>query len=451
VRDNQRGTRLSAVRSGLIVCLLVLIASPCRAEPELAPAEETLPPVLSLDTALGWALQHNPDLAALRQQHGIAAAGIVIARTYPYNPTLYNRVTYVTGPEAAGITMRVPDQGGLFFQVELCHQGRYRLDAAEATLTRTDWEIAFQELTLAVRVVRAFYAVLYRQEKVCLVEETIRLNQRVLEQIRRLVEQGRLRGADLIVAQTDVDAIRALLSTARSALTLAQAELYRSLGVTCATVNVAGALELPPCATDCQALVEKALHGRADLRGRQVAVDEAEARLRLQLADRYGNPTVGPFFEQDPTNISFVGVQMNIPLPLFNTKCGEIQLREAEKQRAFLDVQRTEVLIQQDVEAAVARLASACAGVQVYRAEVLPNLRTAVDNVQKLLQRGDPGVDALKVADLERKLLRARDGYLDALFEMSQAHADLVAAVGDPLLAVAPCPTPSSQPATHLP
>jgi outer membrane protein TolC len=326
--------------------------------------------------------------------------------------------------------------------VELCHQGRYRLDAAEATLTRTDWEIAFQELTLAVRVVRAFYAVIYRQEKVCLVEETIRLNQRVLEQIRRLVEQGRLRGADLIVAQTDVDAIRALLSTARSALTLAQAELYRSLGVTCATVNVAGALELPPCATDCQALVEKALHGRADLRGRQVAVDEADARLRLQLADRYGNPTVGPFFEQDPTNISFVGVQMNIPLPLFNTKCGEIQQREAEKQRAFLDVQRTEVLIQQDVEAAVARLASACAGVQVYR---------AVDNVQKLLQRGEPGVDALKVADLERKLLRTRDGYLDALFEMSQAHADLVAAVGDPLLAVVPCPTPPSLPATHLP
>src|SRR5947209_7563268 len=44
------------------------------------------PPLLTMDQAVLWALQHNPDLASLRQQHGIAAAGIVIANTYPFNP-----------------------------------------------------------------------------------------------------------------------------------------------------------------------------------------------------------------------------------------------------------------------------------------------------------------------------------------------------------------------------
>ena len=33
---------------------------------------------------------------------------------------------------------------------------------------------------------------------------------------------------------------------------------------------------------------------------------------------------------------------------------------------------------------------------------------------------------------------RARDGYLDALFEVNQAQADLAAAVGDPALALNP-------------
>src|SRR5439155_9011124 len=46
----------------------------------------------TLDSAVIWALQNNPELAALRQQHGIAAAGVVIARTYPYNPTLQAKI-----------------------------------------------------------------------------------------------------------------------------------------------------------------------------------------------------------------------------------------------------------------------------------------------------------------------------------------------------------------------
>src|SRR5260221_7545024 len=39
---------------------------------------------LTLDAAIRWSLEHNPEIMALRQQHGIAAAGIVIAYTYPF-------------------------------------------------------------------------------------------------------------------------------------------------------------------------------------------------------------------------------------------------------------------------------------------------------------------------------------------------------------------------------
>jgi hypothetical protein len=43
-------------------------------------------------------------------------------------------------------------------------------------------------------------------------------------------------------------------------------------------------------------------------------------------------------------------------------------------------------------------------------------------------------VDVLRVIDVHRKLLRARDGYLDTLWELRQAQADLAAALGDPAL-----------------
>ena len=63
-----------------------------------------------------------------------------------------------------------------------------------------------------------------------------------------------------------------------------------------------------------------------------------------------------------------------------------------------------------------------------------------LEGVRKLFLESAPGVDVLRVIDLQRKLLQGREGLLDALWEVNQAQADLVAAVGDPLLAAGPCP-----------
>jgi len=52
------------------------------------------------------------------------------------------------------------------------------------------------------------------------------------------------------------------------------------------------------------------------------------------------------------------------------------------------------------------------------------------------LDAGDPNVNIIHVVEPRRKTLKVRDGYLDALWELRQARADLAAAVGDPALAV---------------
>jgi outer membrane protein TolC len=58
------------------------------------------------------------------------------------------------------------------------------------------------------------------------------------------------------------------------------------------------------------------------------------------------------------------------------------------------------------------------------------------ESFDKLFGAGEPGVDVLRLIDVRRRLLRARDGYLDAQFELSQAEADLAAAIGDPSLII---------------
>src|SRR5438128_853540 len=61
-----------------------------------APAETLAP--MSADAAIRYALLNNPEIAAQRQQHGIAAAGVVIAKTYPFNPVWESSVRAAFGP-----------------------------------------------------------------------------------------------------------------------------------------------------------------------------------------------------------------------------------------------------------------------------------------------------------------------------------------------------------------
>ncbi|MBV9125918.1 MAG: TolC family protein [Planctomycetes bacterium] len=400
--------------------------------------------VWTLDAALAWALQNNPELAVLRQQHGIAEAAVVIARTYPFNPASENRIQEASGPASAGITNVIPLENLLLLEVEIRHQGRYRRQAALAGLSRTDWDIAFQEQSLAVRVMRAFGELLYRRQKLELLEETIRLNEQLVRDVQRLLAAGRLAGPDLIVAQTEVDATRALLGTARGLLSQSQYSLARELGLVEGVLEIQGSLEVPAPTGDAEVLTQVALERRADLRSTQAAVAEAEANLRLEVANRFGNPVIGPAFTYDPTRVSSAGVQINFPLPVLNTHRGEIMQRRVQQGQAELDVRRAEIQVRQDVQTALSRLRATTAVVETYRDKILPNLRQSLNQIQQLFRAGQPGVDLLRVVDVQRKLLQARDNYLDALFELNQARADLAAAIGEPIVTAGPGATPET-------
>jgi cobalt-zinc-cadmium efflux system outer membrane protein len=303
-------------------------------------------------------------------------------------------------------------------------------------LTRTDWEIAFQELSLTVRVLRAFDTVIYQQNKAALVEETLRLNEAAAKDVSVLAQQGKLRAIDLILIRTEVNDTQAQLGPARVAYEKAWHELRRALGVVDGNFTVQGTLDAPLLREDAEALLAAAFEQRPDLHARQAAVAEAEARVRLALADRYGNPNLGPAYEYDPTRINLIGAQFTLPLPVLNTHRGEIYQRAAERTRAALELRQAEVTIQQDLAAALARLNAAHRWVESYRNDLLPDLQKSVDATQKLFAAGESSVDVLRVLDVRRKMLKARDNYLDALWELSQAHADLAAAVGDPSVAL---------------
>jgi cobalt-zinc-cadmium efflux system outer membrane protein len=406
-------------------------------------AAQPLPPteephlILSLGAALTWSLQHNPELMALRQQHGIAAAGIVIARTYPFNPALETKLRYTSGPSSAGVNNWLSQEHKVLIDIECRGQGGFRRQGASATLSRTDWEIANQEVALGIRLTRAFDTAVYREQKRQLLQATIQLDQTAAAQVEGLVKAATLKPVDQIVILSEVEDARAQLQVGQSLLVTAYNDLRRALGLVGEPFQLQGRLEAPPVPGETADVLQVAMERRPDLHARQAAIAEADARLNLEIANRYGNINAGPAYEFDPTRVNLIGVQFLVPFPVFNTHQGEIMQRRAESARAGADLRQTEVAIRQDVQAALARLNQARTLVDTYQSGIVPHLEKSLADIRRLFDN-DPSGNLLPVIDVQRKLLRARDAELDALWEARQAVADLAAAVGDPLLAVPP-------------
>jgi cobalt-zinc-cadmium efflux system outer membrane protein len=413
----------------LVVALILPMPAPS-VEPRHA--VDTLPTAeLTLGQAVGIALAQNPELMAIRQQHGIAAAAVVTANIYPFNPNYEGRFRPCDGPAIATVVNHFDHEHTILLELELHHQGRYRRCEAHAALRKTDWDIATQELALAVRTVRAYQTLVYRRQKLELLEEFAKLDRKAADQAAQLIQAGRLRGPDLILARAELDDVVAQLGPARTQIAVARAELRRALGTVDEVFNVGGSLDVISPAWEPAALAAIAMARRPELPSRQAAVQQAEAALKLAMANRRGNISAGPTYEYDPTEINLIGATITMPLPLWNRHQGEIQQRQAERIRAVYDLRQTEIDIRQDVQAAVQRYASAKSAVAAFQSTVIPNLQNALNQMQQLFIQGDPGVDVLRIIDVRRRLIHARDAALDALFELHQSWDDMLAASGD--------------------
>ncbi|MCX7664604.1 MAG: TolC family protein [Gemmataceae bacterium] len=392
---------------------------------------------LTLQGTLQYALTQNPQLMAFREQHGVAAAGVVIAKTYPFNP-IYQGTLLQAKNSANPVDNSFFNGHQITWEVQLFRQQKFRQQQAFAALTRTDWEIATQELTVAVNSIRAFDAYLYRKGKLAVSEEFLRLNQKSVEQIKDLVEQGKLKSGDLMVARAEVNDVQAQVNLNRTALITAKRDYYRALGIPEGSVEPVGTLERGVPAGQVEQFLAAAQELRPDRFARLAAVAEAEAEYLFQSADRFGNPQVGPVYEYDDARTRFLGAKVQFPIPVLNRKPGERLQALARRSLALAGVRQVEIEISQDVRLAVQRLAEAENWAENYRKEILPALRKSLSDSELLFEQGQGGVDVLRLLDVRRKLLRAQDGYLDALLAYTSALADLAQAVGDPALAMQP-------------
>src|SRR5581483_7005042 len=122
------------------------------------------------------------------------------------------------------------------------------------------------------------------------------------------------------ILRTEIDDARAQLGQGHLALAVASSELRAALGMAAADRFVLRGDLTPQAAPTgpLEALEDAARRLRPDRHAREAAVAEADARMRLERANRFGNPVVGPTYEYDNGSIHNLGVQFAVPLPVLN-------------------------------------------------------------------------------------------------------------------------------------
>jgi cobalt-zinc-cadmium efflux system outer membrane protein len=414
---------------------------------------------LTLQAALYGALTSNPDLVTLRQGNAIAPSpeSVEVARHFPVtlNPTLwidYRPITQIPrdtfgsgspagggGTTTSGKHFYHPGQGFFYISlrqpVELGHQTTSRYEMAKAAYNQQRWTVVQAELLALIQTYRFFQTAAYRRERLRVAQDLADFNDRMVQTLRRRLEANQVPAADVVLATVESRAARQMVQAARQDYVTALTDLRNQVGIpeTAGAAEPLGEFTLPPYIPplDEQAMINLALESRPEIQAARAQVAGTAAAVRLARGDRIPTPVVGPEYEIDEAGVQYVGFVWIQPIPYLNAGTPLLRQRRAEHQRACIALRQAEQRTVAQVRSAVSKWNGATQLVNE-TAGLTTELAREVVRLERLFEEGQTNLTQLMQA--RQRLIQLENSQLDAVWAATQAQADLLAALGAPLL-----------------
>ena len=387
------------------------------------------PQKLTLHEALERANRQNLDLASARLRRAVSEAGIRIARQRP-NPT----VTF-------GALRDLPHEDLLLDQpLELGGQRGRRIELARRQVSLTDAEYSALERQVRRSVRVAYYAV-------ALARGVTAYQTRQLDLAKRLQEiaQARFEAGD--VPQLEVFQANLVLARAETDLDISRQQELVALSQLNSLMNeraeteweLATPIEEPPGAFTMDELIARAEQSNAELQrlAQELRVEEAH-RLLLQ-AERFPKVTaeagtdLNARTQGDPGKGFSVGLrgQLAVEVPIFSRNQGEIAQSRAATRLLESEAAATRRAVAGRSQSAYLNFAALRRQVEQYRDKLLPAGRQLADLAEESYRSGKAGI--LTVLDARRNAQQLEREYLENLFTLHEAFAELEETVGAPL------------------
>jgi len=429
------------LEAGLLALAIAIALPPVARASEPEPAEIGL----TASAAAAEALRANPDLAAAYAAIDAARGRLLQAGLWP-NPELAvsgrsDAAFQNEGERALGVDLaqRFPIAGRLARARDLA-----RVDVAVALAEARNFERA-----LVGDVQRTVYGIAALDEAIVSRESVIRTAAQLARAAARRREAAEVSDADvnlleLELARFEQEKRRLELERATEAVRLNQL-LYRPVD---STVEVSARLD--ESAFDASQAAEglaAAAARRPDLEGLRLESDRARAEARLARAESWEDWTIGAGYESDrqvfkneprvdPIGVKqddFLGLAINVPLPLWNRNQGRTAEARANERRARARLAALERAVEAELESARRRATELSRVAREYRDSLLPRARQNVELLERGYRQGLAGITALVQA--EQQLADTALRRAQTLGELRQAEIDLeTAAAASPLL-----------------
>jgi cobalt-zinc-cadmium efflux system outer membrane protein len=380
------------------------------------------------------ALVRNPTLKQAAAQIDATMSRSFQAGLYP-NPTvgyIQEQIGAIgeVKPTISGIMTKgrgTPGElvGG-FVQQEIVTGGKLRLSRAkfaeEANAAR--WEAQAQTLRVLNGVRVRFFAVLAAQQLTQIHRDLVRINDDAVGTTEQLVNVGQANEPDLLQAKIEARRARVALRNAEN----------RYRGSWENLVSLIGAPELRPTPLDARPLDATAapldfdatlgdlLRRSPEIQAALAEIRRSQIMVKRERREPIPNVTVqaivGSNYEFN--GLTTAGVQMSMPLPIFNRNQGTIREAQSDLARDHAEYNRVALSLRQRLADEATRYDDALQSVEDFRAGTLPMARRAYEVQLANFRQRRAAWPQVLVA--QRTSFELNKEYVESLLELRRAE-----------------------------
>ncbi|HEX7914178.1 TolC family protein [Rudaea sp.] len=353
-----------------------------------------LPERLTPDDVVRLALDNNPDLVAVRAQHGIAQAQLRTAGILP-NPVLSGSyANLLSGPGemaaiAAGLTM---DLKSIVTFSAKHHAADATAQSVDATVLWQEWQTIGKARLAAVDLIEGDRQLALLRRNAELWHERLQRNQQALKQgdtTLATLAPDLAAGSD---AQKQLDDFERAQQTRRRDLNLLlgldpAVKLQLADEATLPAIDVAAVrAQLPDLA-----------NRRPDLIALQLGYRAQEEKVWASVLAQFPLFSIGPTYGRDTSNVRTLGPQITMDLPIFDRNQGNISQEHATREQLHAEFEARLIAAKSEVEAMLADQALLQKQLETKRT-MLAQMEPMAAHVQTAFRQGD--IDERSYVDL---------------------------------------------------
>lgn len=400
---------------------------------------------MTVDEMVAYALEHNGELRAARQEIE-AARALVRQAGARANPRLdVSGAQQIKGKDnSAMVSAMLP--------LELGGRRAARVRVAERELEMQEQTLLDRERVLAAEVRAKFGETLAEALKLGFMEELLAASRRGYKLVVARVVEGRTPPLEQNMVLVEVNRLRSLRETSEGRVEVKMLELRNLAGMKPEEpLRVRGSFNdlitpLPSLADE----TERALRERPDLLTARAAenlaaarIDEARAAGRLDASLSTGYQRMNSSYmlrgiddagqlRQIQDTFHFLTFGVSLDIPVRNKNQGAIEAAAASAEGARQRREFLELTVRREVAAAYARYERAARAMEIFRVGVRGQASANLDVVRQTYELGSKTL--LDYIAEQRRFIEVENSFIDATLETHHARVEIERATASPEL-----------------